>query len=380
MVKHKLLTQVVTHQALGYSRTIAGTAEAILAIKAKRQNEYWQTLFKRRQNTELSRQSVSQRQINARQAKEVARVLSKAAEKEFESLSAVWQNKNRRKIEISWKALLGEKPNMPQLSTLLPKPDEHDFQYQPALNMLDKLSVNRRDNKRQETRHHYEKDLANWAKATRKINLENQRLKEDYRVGLSLWMDAKKAITKSIELYRAGKRAAIIDYCDLLLFQSPLPNIVAKIWQLEYSEDNQCLSIDYCLPTFAELPKLEVYEPGPNNHQMVVTQLAQSTRETIYDNFLYQLALRIIDEQFTADKYQRINQIVFKGYINDSQSSDSGNRKFIMSLAIERENLDYLHHTDADVASCFLNLGGSGQFLHRQIEIVPEQATEGSID
>ena len=370
--KLKIYTIEVAHKRLGLKRSIRGSNKLILKVKAQRQLAEWkkklQAIESEKQKQQNNRLPSKQSDLNVRSAE----AMTMACQDTLNTLAKVWDNKDAHEVVIKWRSLLGEKPQKPSTRPLIPKPDKTDDKYQPRLGILDKLNSSKREYKEALADQVYKTDVTGWAKQMKKINNKNNQAKGGFDEDLKEWESVKNSLVKAKSLYMKKVPGAILDYCDMVLSQSKLPDVFSKVWFLDYDAEEGVLIIDYLLPRVSEIPKVQSVEFDAASNQFIDSEISESQLKKLYDKLMCQLALRSIYEQFTADKSKAISKVVFNGYIEKvDKTSKQKVVRYLMSIKVNESDFSYIRHSDVSVSECFKNLGGVGDKLFAAMAIKP---------
>jgi restriction system protein len=182
-----------------------------------------------------------------------------------------------------------------------------------------------------------------------------------------------KAIDKLKSQYEAGNADAIVEYCDIALGMSDFPDCIQNIYDLEYTPSTQTLLIEFLLPNVEDLPKVKEWKFTATKGLLSAKELTVADRNRLYDEFLYQISLRVIHEIFDSDKGNYIDGIVFNGRVAFTNKS-TGHEESACILSIQASKDEFLAINLSKVVAkdCFKLLKGVGSSkLHGLSAIAP---------
>jgi restriction system protein len=168
-------------------------------------------------------------------------------------------------------------------------------------------------------------------------------------------------IEKSKTDYFNNMPQAIIRYCELVLSKSVYPEGFPKDFAIDYNPHNKVLIVEYTLPSPDDMPKIKEVKYNRSKNQLVTKYLTESFIHKLYDDVIYQIALRTIYELYSSDVINAIESIVFNGWTK-SVDKATGNqiKPCILSIQSNRQEFLSLNLKDVDPKLCFKNLKGVG--------------------
>lgn len=172
----------------------------------------------------------------------------------------------------------------------------------------------------------YEKNEVN-----RKNEIKN--LKKSYELKLNEIIAIKK------DLYINGDVGMITSYKRELLNNSKYPFKLNKKINIGYCKYTKNLLIDYLLPKKDIVQSINKYKYMPKLDEIREVQRKNKDINSIYNEVIYSIVLRSMDEVFKSDIYGNIKSIVFNGYIEDIDLSTGQDIKsYIISSMIEKQD------------------------------------------
>ena len=219
---------------------------------------------------------------------------------------------------IEWDSLLDKKPFLqkkPQKSKLVSVPLEpviSDDKYQPNFGFFDKLFSSSKQKKITKAEDLYQSDHDVWNKTKHDIDLENKKNESDFSISIKKWEDAKskyeekqrvnnKKILEKKDQYLNKEPDAISDYCEMVLTNSEYPDYFPQQWDLDYQAESEILIVDYSLPDIDSLPSIKTVKYNISRDEFTETHLSNAALNKLYDQLLYQIALRTIHKLYEAD-------------------------------------------------------------------------------
>ena len=165
-----------------------------------------------------------------------------------------------------------------------------------------------------------------------------------------------------LELFYMNKDlSAILEYCELVLNRSELPELFKKDFELEYNSDTRILIIDYLLPNIEDLPNIKEVKYLVSKDQLKETYFNNSFMEKIYDATIYRLILRILHEEFEADVANAIDAISLNGWVEYlNKATGNPEKSCIVSIMVKKEEFLHIDLRNVDPKACFKNLKGIG--------------------
>lgn len=190
-------------------------------------------------------------------------------------------------------------------------------------------------------------DMAMLAWSARKRNFEENQSEKNAII------DAKR------EQYFSGDHGAILDYCDMVLSNSVYPDFFPQGWEIDYTEENKTLILNYVLPSIDDLPTLKSVQYVQSRKEFKETHLSAKEKSALYDSLLYQIALRTIHELYEADVVDVLDTIAFNGMVT-SLDRASGNEvtACVLSVLTRKDAFLKINLANIDPKICFKSLKG----------------------
>jgi len=227
----------------------------------------------------------------------------------------------------------------------------------------------------------FQADLAKWKQAVDANNRSNRdrqtaydnELKQSSRkfdLDIQNWLDEKEkylaeqelrnqAVDRQREAYFNKNPDAIVKYCELVLSNSLYPEMFPQEFIIHYQPESNFLVVDYMLPSLDDLPTLIEVKYVAARNEFAEKHLPETQKTKLYDEVIYQTALRTIHELYEADTIDTLSSIVFNGYVT-ALNRATGHRETncIMSLQAERNEFLAINLHAVEPKNCFKQLKG----------------------
>lgn len=368
----------VRHAGLNKYRHIRGSDRYIVTQKAAAQTLAWDEIWKKKQLTESKKREREASTRSKEQKKELAIVKTDEAQKALNDLESVLKCTLSIDDKVNWSSLLDKKPfpkNKP--SKQLPKknprePKISDQKYQPKLGIFDRIFSSSKKRKEDEAEKLFIEDKKLWIELNNNINSENKNNELKYSNSMELWEKEKvnyeqnqqsnnKLIENKKEHYLNKEAEAILDYCEMVLSNSIYPDYFPQEWDIEYQTNSKILIVDYSLPNIDSLPTVSNIKYVISKDEFSETHLSTAALNKLYDNLLYQIALRTIHELYEADVVDALDSIVFNGWVDSVDRATGQNiNSCIMSLHASKDEFLAINLENVDPKACFKQLKGVG--------------------
>jgi restriction system protein len=178
--------------------------------------------------------------------------------------------------------------------------------------------------------------------------------------------------------YLASEPEAIEEYCELVIKQGWATEPFGCDARFAFQADNGVLVVDYDLISQDDLPKLKEVKYVQARDEFVETQLSERELAKLYDDLLFQIALRTVHELYTADVSDEIRSIVFNGWVTSvDRATGKEVTACIMSFQAVREAFMEITLEEVDPKACFRSLKGiSAAQLHSLTPVAPVLAID----
>ncbi len=174
------------------------------------------------------------------------------------------------------------------------------------------------------------------------------------------------------ENFAAGEAQAVIRYFNLVLTTSEYPAGFSKNAKLAYFPESRLLKISYEMPAMHIISEIKAYKYAKSRDEITETVLPQKQRRQFYSSVLAKTCLRTIYEIFTADRTEKIEHIVFDGYVDAINPSTGNPGRFrLIALNVRREHFLSLNLEQVEPLACLKDLNARLSSKPDQLLAVP---------
>ena len=182
-----------------------------------------------------------------------------------------------------------------------------------------------------------------------------------------------RTVDEKREAYLQGNAEAILDYFDIVLSNSEYPDYFPQSYDMDFNAESKIMVVDYQLPDSATIPTVREVKYIQSRNEFTESQISKTQFNKLYDNLLYQIALRTIHELFEADKINAITSVIFNGYVNSIDPA-TGQEKVACILSVQANQTEFeaINLANVEPRACFKNLKGiSSSKLYSLTPIAP---------
>jgi restriction system protein len=393
----------VYHQGLHKHRLVRGPDVEVVWDKALAQAAAWNEVWAKRVATE--RQTTM-----AERKREEAADRTAEAQRALQALRDVLASSLSGPKAVDWEALkdrspfpnpvpeASEPPAGPEQDPMPEAPSRTSPEYQPRLGLLDKLIKSRRVEKEDQKANSFESDTKGWEARRDRIIADHAAKLEAYdrdladlasghTLAVEQWEAERAAFLskqreqwEAIDAFRAryeGKEpAAIAKYCDMVLANSEYPDCLPEGFGpdcLDFDPDTGVLVVNYKLPAPSDFPTLSEVKYVQSNDSFSEKHLSEVNVARLYDDAIYQMALRTLNELLEADQAAALTSAVFNGFVT-AIDKGTGNEATacIISIQASKGGLRATNLAKVDPRACFRQLKGVGSSkLHSITPVAP---------
>lgn len=366
----------IIHEGLHKYRLIKGTNKNVVEQKAAAQKAVWDEMWLKRLEI---KEKVNQREamMFAKESKiEEARKRTEDAIITIDAIKNILKHTLDHNDAVDWETLkdtsLYDKPKPEKKHPIrIPEPPRSSDR-EPQLGILDKIFKSRGQNKIDNAKMIFDRDYQAWQKKKDELITRNKESDEQYTRDLENWEKEKQefenkkkehndALEERKKEYLEKNTEAIIDYCDLVLSLSEYPDYFPQQYDIDYNPLNKIVIVEYTLPSIDDLPRLKEVKYVQSRDQFTETFISDTVLNKLYDDLVYQIALRTIHELFEADIIKAIDAVVYNGWVETVDKATGKKIKpCIISIQAKREEFLTINLRDVDPKMCFKNLKGVG--------------------
>lgn len=371
--------QEIWHKGLDEYKVITAQDQTILQNKVRAQVDKWiknWNICCEKKRIEDMKQACINEAINR----------TKEAEARLEEVENILLNTLDVNNAIDWELLKNKevfsisypvKPNEAKFDSLPIAPNNSDLEFQPKLNFFSNIIKSLKDKALRKSEIAYKTAYENWQKIYNeriqnniKLTTEYEKSMEQFNNKVLEWNTQKKDYIKKqngfnskideLKLrYNSFDVSAIIEYSEMVLKRSSLPEFVHKEFELDYNPDSKILIIDYLLPNIENFPSIKEVKYLASRNELKETFQNASFMEKLFDSTIYKLILRILHEEFEADVINALDAISFNGWVNYVNKANGNNEDAcIASIQVKKENFNVIDLKNVEPKSCFKSLKG----------------------
>jgi restriction system protein len=395
------------HDELAKHRKIKGSDPHFVERMASRQLAEWSEQWSKKQAA-AARSEQARRDQETREAnKQLATERTEEARRLLEQLNNTLRHTLDRNDTIDWEQLKDQSPfttSKPNNAAAPPRPVPPplpreplptDERYRPQLSLTDWLIPARREMKTSVATHLFESDHASWQQQkqqAREAAAAQEKAYQDLLLSLdqahekavSAWevdrsaflhrqQEQNAAIESQKVQYLQAAPDAVVSYCDMVLSNSKYPGCFPKEYELDYNAETRVLVVDYSLPAPDALPTLAEVKYVATRDEFTERHLTPPQATKLYDDLLYQVALRTVHELFDADQVSALDAIAFNGYVRSIDKATGVEvNACVLSLQVRRDEFLKINLAQVDPKACFKTLKGVGSSkLHSLVPVAP---------
>ena len=390
----------VYNRGLNKHRLIRGPDPEVVKQKVLCQVAEWNEMWAKR--------AAAKRQMTmAERKKEEAADRTSEAQRTLQALRDVLQSSLPDSKEVDWETLkdrtpfpnpapaVSKRPLPPTQGPTPEAPSRSSPQFQLKLGILDKLMKSRRKEKEDGTAKLFESAMREWEAARDRIkadhtaklgaynrdlaNLESAHTRsvEQWEAERGAFLSKQRDQHDAIDAFRARYEekdsAGITEYCEMVLANSEYPDCLPKEFALDFNSHAGLLVVNYKLPTPSHIPTLSEVKYIQSSDSFSEKNLSEANAAQLYDDLIYQIALRTSNELLEADKAMALTSVVFNGFVT-AVDKRTGNEvtACIISMQASREALQAINLAKVDPKACFRQLKGVGSSkLHSITPVAP---------
>ena len=287
------------------------------------------------------------------------------------------------------------KPPKPILEEIDPEPLPSWSKYKPQFVLLDYLIPGGRKFEIQEKAKVLAADHLEWEKNKNIIVEKNAQLKkyyfdwikyidEEYPKVVLEWKAKETEYNQQFEddiiaietfkkSYFAKEPDSIGEYCRLSLISNEYRDYFLREMSVEYVPQTKIILIDYALPPPDSIPKIKGYKYVPSRMSLTEAYLSEDQHAQLYDDVIYQISIRTINEVLKADIVGAIESVVFNGWVRSiNRSTGNEINPCILSIHVTRKEFEEINLHNIEPKACFKALKGIGSSkLHSLSPVAP---------
>jgi restriction system protein len=368
--------QRISHQGLNAFRVVRGSDPSEVDIKAKLQVKIWNQKWEKLQEAQRQEEKKKATIFAKDQKKQLALRRTDAAEKHLDALSKLLSGSLVKDYRLNWDDLKDKapfptpQPQQPQPVPTPRRPLHGDTIFQPQLGFFDKILSSRKMKKFAEQLQRFQAAEAQWKKDAANVQTKNDVANVQFNTATSEWNTLKIEFLRNQELsctvidkkkidYEAKVPSAIIEYCNLILERSEYPDNFPRSCLLDYLAESKTLITEYDLPPVTALPTLKEVKYNATKDEFTESYVTSAWLHRTYDQMIYQIVLRTVNELFRADSVEALDSIVFNGWVTsiDKATGKQATGCIVTVQALKVEFME-INLALAEPRACFKKLKG----------------------
>lgn len=345
----------ISHIGLVKHRTIKAPNVPLLQQLATNEGDKW--------NEEWQAKQQRQSQLQAKQAgTETALRRTQEAQALMNNISATLAQTLKRNDAINWAELKKSLTFPEPAPKSIPSPSR-PVMHEPQLSLMDKLIPGRKDQLLKQAYAENELAVQAWQRTIAEIQTQNTNNSEAYLVRKQQYVDDVNAHNKSVDhlrqQYMSCDSSTIELYVDLVLTRSKYPDFMPNNWTGAYLADSKGFVIEFELPSFERFPTLQEVKFISTRSEFTEKHITEKNAAKLYDDFIYQVALRTIHELFESDVANAIDFVVFNGIVNNiNKATGIEQSACIATVQVDKATFSALNLSAIEPKTCFKQLKG----------------------
>ena len=380
----------ISHPGLKMFRVVRGRDPATVELTANLQLQRWEERWAKVEMANSKRKKEEEAAKVSFQKKELALLRTREAERQQKALEQILRDGIEIDSVLDWEKLK-DRTGFPEpqptgkLPILgMPEPRKDAVEFQPVLNLLDRLIPNRRSRRAAEAEQRFLNAQREWTAKDQQVRDANAKQQIEYEASLRQWI-AKRTVHATtlagqhaeVEAKKASYESkdpdGLVEYWSQVLFASEYPEGFPKSFSLDYIPETQTLVIEYALPDIESLPRLKELKYIAVRDELKEVPVSEAWLNRTYDSVLYQICLRTVHEIFQSDVVNAGSLVVFNGWVNyvNKENGQEVNA-CVLSLQATKDEFSRLNLAQVDPKACFRSLKGvSGSKLASRSAVRP---------
>jgi restriction system protein len=139
---------------------------------------------------------------------------------------------------------------------------------------------------------------------------------------------------------------------------------------LTYFDDRRALVVDYGLPSFDSVPRVQEVRYAENNKAFKEILFPRSWQDDFYEQLIYNITLKTLYELFQSDSANALETAVFNGFVRTIDLAVGREVKaYMISVQATKQEFLALNLSHVDPKACIRRLKGSAS--ERMAEPIP---------
>lgn len=272
-------------------------------------------------------------------------------------------------------------PHLTNQRSLRDLPNKEE--YSPKLSFFDCIIKSRKEKRFAEANEEYEKKLKLINDENNTINKENEQEKNEYERNRATWLEEKNIYDAEILEYnnaikelsvncKNGDEESIEFFCNKIMEKIDLADLLTD-WYLSYSSVDSTLVIDYLAPDVKKIPQIKTRKFLVTKKEYSDTYVKENEIINIYENIIYGLPMKIINDIFISDIYNNILTIIFNiEYTGIDSNTGKEVSLYIYTIKVSKEKFSTITIQNVDSRLFLKNFGGQAvKDIKHMEQIIP---------
>ena len=341
---------VLTNDYLGISKEISAPTRAEL----ERRIEYQKRVWEDKANREMARENKEQMKVKAEKMTEsdakrigeyeniIKNICAKTPAQYYDSLII------RDKYEDFHNDLV-----MPSLEKAY---EEKQVPQKSFIEKIFKSKMKKRIELENEANQLYQARL-------NRYNTTLAQKQNEYELNKNKFLEEQKyyndLIRQRQEKYNQGDLSEFEEFLIYVLDSSKYPEDFIKDFELQYISESRILIVSYYLPTESLVPRTIQHKYVATRNQIDEIKLSDKAFEKFYNDVIYMCCLRTIKELFSSDDMNRIDCIVYNGWLKYiDKSTGQPAESCILTLEVNKDKFSVINLESVEFKSCIRGLKG----------------------
>jgi len=372
--------KTIYHRELKASRVVRGETREEVELRAQFQIDAWNQRWQAVQQTAATREKRQKAALSSFGKKELALQRTREAQKELAALGNILRDGVEQDHMVDWDSLKSRspfsvsRPQTPVPDPIPPPPAPRNPDFQPTLSFWDKLIPPLRARKTAEAARRtasateeFRDEVRRWEELKFRIEKSNSRKQDLHLADVKNWEKEKASFERLQEAKVDSWRVAyeqmhmdlLTDYWELVLSRSEYPESFPKSLSLDYLPDSKILILEYHLPDISCLPTLKELKYIAARDQFQEVHVSEAWLNRVYDDVLYQIALRTVHELFQSDSVGAVGTVAFNGWVNSiDKSTGQDVNACILSVQVTKAEFTQINLANVEPKACFKKLKG----------------------
>lgn len=375
--------KTIYHRELKASRVVRGETREEVELRAQLQIDAWNQRWQAVQQTAATREKRQKAALSSFGKKELALQRTREAQKELAALGNILRDGVEQDHMVDWDSLKSRspfsvsRPQTPVPDPIPPPPAPRNPDFQPTLSFWDKLIPPLRARKTAEAARRtasateeFRDEVRRWEELKFRIEKSNSRKQDLHLADVKNWEKEKASFERLQEeqeakvdswrvAYEQMHMDLLTDYWELVLSRSEYPESFPKSLSLDYLPDSKILILEYHLPDISCLPTLKELKYIAARDQFQEVHVSEAWLNRVYDDVLYQIALRTVHELFQSDSVGAVGTVAFNGWVNSiDKSTGQDVNACILSVQVTKAEFTQINLANVEPKACFKKLKG----------------------